>query len=63
MMLRRILSSEHLQLLREHVLRISVWRIQEGIRELLTEYLFAIDFKYAAKNGGGNEKSIYPNVT
>jgi hypothetical protein len=25
----------------------------EGIRELLTEHLFAIDFKYAAKNGGG----------
>ena len=35
----------------------------EGIRELLSEHLFAIDFKYAAKNGGGNEKSIYPNVT
>jgi len=35
----------------------------EGIRELLTEHLFAIDFKYAAKNGGGNEKSIHPNVT
>jgi len=25
----------------------------EGIRELLTEHLFAIDFKYAPKNGGG----------
>lgn len=25
----------------------------EDIRELLTEHLFAIDFKYATKNGGG----------
>lgn len=25
----------------------------EGIRELPTDHLFAIDFKYAAKNGGG----------